>query len=439
MNCVDDSTVILNENIDGNNNSNSNNKSSERLFKFDKCFNMGSSQSQVFKEVSELVQSCMDGYRVCVFSYGQTGSGKTHTMTGDVDGNSDNHGIIPRSVLQVLESASVLRSMGWTVDVEASVVELYNEELRDLLASNTTSTNIDTKDKLKISFINEKVSVSGLVKEKYSNTGTAAGMLQLKTQLSRASRNRTTAATGMNNSSSRSHVLYMLDVHMVSPEGAKLIGGLRLVDLAGSERLNRTGTAADSKRLKETVNINKSLSCLADVFQALGKKNSHIPYRNSKLTMLLQDCLSGDGKALMFVNVSPTIASVLETLCSLRFAKQVSQIEFGKASRNISYTNTHSNSCHGSGAREESKLTIDTSSSNDSSNSSSTTTTTTSKDTTTTTRSTRTKRSNSNNNNSSSSSSSSGPSSAVKRSRAANSSSSSSSSNLNTSSSGSWR
>jgi hypothetical protein len=112
-------------------------------------------------------------------------------------------------------------------------------------------------------------------------------------------------------------------------------GGLRLCDLAGSERLDRTGTLNDSTRLKETVNINKSLSSLADVFIALANKAPHVPYRNSKLTTVLQDCLSGDGKALMFVNVSPTMASGHETLCSLRFASQVSQVELGKANKQI--------------------------------------------------------------------------------------------------------
>jgi kinesin family member C1 len=91
-----------------------------------------------------------------------------------------------------------------------------------------------------------------------------------------------------------------------------------MVDLAGSERLDRSGAASDKKLLKETQAINKSLSCLADVFTALGNKAAHIPFRNSKLTYLLQDCLSGDGKALMMVNCSPTAASVQETICSLR-------------------------------------------------------------------------------------------------------------------------
>jgi hypothetical protein len=100
----------------------------------------------------------------------------------------------------------------------------------------------------------------------------------------------------------------------------KLKGILHLVDLAGSERLERSGAGADKALLRETVNINKSLSSLADVFTALGNKQSHIPFRNSKLTFLMQDCLSGSGKALMFVNLSPTALSAPETLCSLRYA-----------------------------------------------------------------------------------------------------------------------
>ncbi|CAN0144752.1 unnamed protein product, partial [Ectocarpus sp. 4 AP-2014] len=112
-------------------------------------------------------------------------------------------------------------------------------------------------------------------------------------------------------------------------------GVLHLVDLAGSERLDRSGVGNDAQRLRETQAINKSLSCLADVFSALSAKASHVPFRNSKLTYLMQDCLSGDGKALMFVNLSPTAASANESVCSLRFANQVSQVHLGKASRQM--------------------------------------------------------------------------------------------------------
>tara|TARA_B110001452_G_C14895935_1_gene313151 strand:- start:77 stop:490 length:414 start_codon:yes stop_codon:yes gene_type:complete len=121
--------------------------------------------------------------------------------------------------------------------------------------------------------------------------------------------------------------------------GAIVNGTMNLCDLAGSERLDRSGAGTDAQRLKETQSINKSLSCLGDVFNALATGASHVPYRNSKLTYLLQDCLSGDGKALMFVNLSPTTASCGESVCSLRFAQRVNQVELGKATKHIQYSN----------------------------------------------------------------------------------------------------
>ena len=309
---------------------------SSQSFNFDHVFSMNSTQGDVYSNVEDLVQSALDGYRVCIFSYGQTGSGKTHTMTGD----SSDEGIIPRSVRQILSNAiDMQNNSGWKISLEASIVELYNEDVRDLLcSSSSTSTTIcsDKQDKLKISFANGRVNVSGLVYEEITLTDTDSGMDKLNKLLQDAAKSRTVACTGMNERSSRSHVLFMLDITCThSSNGCVMHGGLKLVDLAGSERLNRTGTLNDAVRLKETVNINKSLSSLSDVFTALASKASHIPYRNSKLTMLLQDCLSGDGKALMFVNVSPTVASSQETVCSLRFASQVSQVELGKARKNV--------------------------------------------------------------------------------------------------------
>jgi len=134
----------------------------------------------------------------------------------------------------------------------------------------------------------------------------------------------------------------------------KLKGQLNLVDLAGSERLARSGATGD--QAKETVAINKSLSSLADVFAALGRKASHIPYRNSKLTYLLQPCLSGDGKTLMMVNLSPTEASYQESLSTLRFAKQVNQCELGKASRSIKDDDGDDNMSVSSGISSASRL-----------------------------------------------------------------------------------
>lgn len=208
-------------------------------------------------------------------------------------------------------------------------VEIYNEDLRDLLVSSSIqgqATSDKDKVKLKVSNLQGYVTISGLTAVELDTHCKRGGMMQLEALLDKAAKSRMTACTAMNEHSSRSHALFMLDVVAKHTDGTTFLrGGLRLCDLAGSERLDRTGTGSDATRLKETVNINKSLSCLADVFVSLGNKAAHIPYRNSKLTMVLQDCLSGDGKALMFVNVSPTINSSQETLCSLRFASQVNQ------------------------------------------------------------------------------------------------------------------
>lgn len=207
-------------------------------------------------------------------------------------------------------------------------VEIYNEDLRDLLAAPSTGLSASEKEKekskLKISNLQGFVTIAGLTFVELNTEDLKGGLRQLEGLLDKAGRARMTASTAMNEHSSRSHALFMLDIGATHSDGVTFLrGGLRLCDLAGSERLDRTGTASDATRLKETVNINKSLSCLADVFVSLGNKAPHIPYRNSKLTMVLQDCLSGDGKALMFVNVSPTNNSSQETLCSLRFASQV--------------------------------------------------------------------------------------------------------------------
>jgi kinesin family protein C1 len=298
-----------------------------QVYNFDQAYKCDSTQDEVFHDVSDLVQSSLDGYKVCVFSYGQTGSGKTHTMSGDKQGKF--RGIIPRSVEQIIERVMCMREDGWEVVVNTSMLEIYNEELRDILGGGTPSTashNDKDKGKLKISNLQGFVTIAGLTAIELDTKDLDSGMNQLEMLLERASKSRMTASTAMNEHSSRSHALFMLDIEAKHPTNSTVLrGGLRLVDLAGSERLDRTGTSNDATRLKETVNINKSLSCLADVFVALGNKASHIPYRNSKLTMALQDCLSGDGKALMFVNVSPTQASSQETLCSLRFASQVSK------------------------------------------------------------------------------------------------------------------
>lgn len=305
----------------------------EHDFKFDKVFAPSSGQDMIFKEVADFVQSALDGYHVCLFSYGQTGSGKTHTMQGS--GNAAMRGIIPRAVELILEQAKAMRSQKWDFTLSASFLEIYNEELKDLLVSMKNSKPV----KLSIKRSREgKSFVDGLVEVPINTIDALTGMEQLEKVMSVAARSRSVACTKMNSQSSRSHSVFILHLRGVNSEsGAIVQGALNLCDLAGSERLDRSGAGADSQRLRETQAINKSLSCLGDVFNALAQRAAHVPYRNSKLTYLLQDCLSGDGKALMFVNLSPTVASSNESLCSLRFAQRVNQVELGKPTKNIQY------------------------------------------------------------------------------------------------------
>lgn len=233
-------------------------------------------------------------------------------------------GIIPRSVALILKEVNELRNEGWTYELEASFLEIYNESVRDLLCK--ASPDGEGGDNLDI-----KKDTHGNTRVEHLTRITVSSEQDVATLVSMANKRRATAKTDMNERSSRSHSVFTLYLTGSNKsQNTALSSSLNLVDLAGSERLSRTGTQTDSTRMKETQAINKSLSALADVFTALGAHQKHIPYRNSKLTYLLEPCFSGDGKTLMIVNLSPTLASAGESLCSLRFASQVSQCELGK-------------------------------------------------------------------------------------------------------------
>ncbi|KAI5780178.1 putative kinesin family protein [Peziza echinospora] len=290
-------------------------------FQFDRVFGPTCQNADVFEEISQLIQSALDGYNVCIFCYGQTGSGKTFTM-------SSKDGMIPRAVHQIYDTAKGLEDKGWQYVMEGSFVEVYNENINDLLGK------ADDLDKKKHEIRHDpkelKTTVTGLTSVVLDAPSRVEQLLRT------ADANRSVAATKANERSSRSHSVFMLKLTGYnSVTGEKSEGTLNLVDLAGSERLSHSQASGD--RLKETQSINKSLACLGDVIGALGsgKDGAHIPYRNSKLTYLLQYSLGGNSKTLMFVMVSPMQAHLSESLTSLKFATKVANTYIGTARKKI--------------------------------------------------------------------------------------------------------
>ena len=245
-----------------------------------------------------------------------------------MQGMRDNlRGIIPRAIEQVGQYKETLENDGWKYEMEVSMLEIYNENIRDLLRETEED---ELAHEIKVDKDGGR-SVTNLTLKPIDPTDVTA----IQKLMEQAAKFRSVGATGMNQTSSRSHSVFTLHLKAFHSElKQKLKGTLNLVDLAGSERLQRSGTTG--AMAKETAAINKSLSSLTDVFSALGKKAGHIPYRNSKLTYLLQPSFSGNGKTLMMVNLSPTEASFAESLSSLRFARQVNQCELGKAKKSVS-------------------------------------------------------------------------------------------------------
>ncbi|XP_024007327.1 kinesin-like protein KIN-14S [Eutrema salsugineum] len=290
--------------------------SSKKHFKFDHVFKPEDGQETVFAQTKPIVTSVLDGYNVCIFAYGQTGTGKTFTM----EGTPENRGVNYRTLEELFRS-SESRSRLMKFELSVSMLEVYNEKIRDLLVDNSNHPPKKLEVKQSAEGTQE---VPGLVEAQVFNTEEVWDLLK------RGYCVRSVGSTAANEQSSRSHCLLRVTV-----KGENLINGQRtrshlwLVDLAGSERVGKV--EVEGERLKESQFINKSLSALGDVISALASKTSHIPYRNSKLTHMLQNSLGGDCKTLMFVQISPSSTDQGETLCSLNFASRVRGIESGPA------------------------------------------------------------------------------------------------------------
>ncbi|CAL0312646.1 unnamed protein product [Lupinus luteus] len=297
-------------------------KESRKQFKFNKVFGQGSTQEEVFIDTQPLIRSVLDGYNVCIFAYGQTGSGKTYTMSGPSLSSNSDWGVNYRALHDLFHISQSRRS-SIIYEVCVQMVEIYNEQIRDLLSSNgsqkrlgiwnTTQPNGLAVPDASMHSVNSMTDVLELM-----NTGLT---------------NRATSATALNERSSRSHSVLSVHVRGADLKTNSLLRGcLHLVDLAGSERVDRSEATGD--RLKEAQHINKSLSALGDVIFALSQKSAHVPYRNSKLTQLLQSSLGGQAKTLMFVQLNPDVASYSETISTLKFAERVSGVELGAARSN---------------------------------------------------------------------------------------------------------
>ncbi|XP_051239427.1 uncharacterized protein LOC127353880 [Dicentrarchus labrax] len=290
-------------------------KGSRKKFQFDKVYSQSSTQEEVFAGTLPVITSCVDGYNVCILAYGQTGSGKTYTMMG----SKENPGVNIRSIRELLRICGEKEKVSYTLKI--SMLEIYNDSLKDLLTKSTGAA-------LDIRVQGKSVSVPGLTQIQVQ---TEADILNV---METGEKNRKIASTKMNTQSSRSHLVVALEVEGSDEvSGLTSRGTLTLCDLAGSERISKT--EAEGQRLVEAAAINKSLTALGQVFSALKCNALHVPFRNSKLTHLLQPCLSGDAKCCVFVNVSPDVNDTVETLSTLQFGSSIRQVALGKATKNI--------------------------------------------------------------------------------------------------------
>ncbi|KAK4749918.1 hypothetical protein SAY87_027367 [Trapa incisa] len=308
-------------------------KQLDRVFTFDKVFGPNAHQRDLYDQaVIPIVNEVLDGFNCTIFAYGQTGTGKTYTMEGEwkrVKSGSDGElpsgaGVIPRAVKQIFDT---LESQNDEYSVKVTFIELYNEEITDLLAPEELSKlPVDDKQKKQLPLMEDGkggVLIRGVEEEIVTSAS------EIFTLLERGSAKRRTAETLLNKQSSRSHSLFSITIHIkeATPEGEELIkcGKLNLVDLAGSENISRSG--AREGRAREAGEINKSLLTLGRVINALVEHLGHVPYRDSKLTRLLRDSLGGRTKTCIIATVSPAVHCLEETLSTLDYAHRAKNIK----------------------------------------------------------------------------------------------------------------
>uniref|UniRef100_A0A3Q4HBC6 Kinesin-like protein KIF21B n=1 Tax=Neolamprologus brichardi TaxID=32507 RepID=A0A3Q4HBC6_NEOBR len=323
----------------------------DKAFTYDFVFDVDSEQPHIYQNcVYKLIEGCFEGYNATVFAYGQTGSGKTYTMgTGfDVSLSPQEQGIIPRAVHQLFEGIQARRMRAQEAGtqppdfkVSAQFLELYNEEILDLFDGTRDPESRGRKSAIKI-----HEDASGSI----YTTGVTSRLVHSEDELLQCLKlgalSRTTASTQMNAQSSRSHAIFTIHLCQMrvcqqqmlnggvesgpisQPEYETLMAKFHFVDLAGSERLKRTGATGD--RAREGISINCGLLALGNVISALGdqtKKGGHVPYRDSKLTRLLQDSLGGNSRTVMIACVSPSDRDFMETLNTLKYANRARNIK----------------------------------------------------------------------------------------------------------------
>ncbi|XP_029901602.1 kinesin-like protein KIF21A isoform X3 [Myripristis murdjan] len=326
----------------------------DKAFTYDYVFDMDSQQEAIYSHCTEkLIEGCFEGYNATIFAYGQTGSGKTYTMgTGfDVSIGDDELGIIPRAVNHLFrgieERRQAASEQGRPVPefkINAQFLELYNEEVLDLFDS---ARDIEARKQRSNIKIHEDA--NGGIYTVGVTTRTVTSEAEMMQCLKLGALSRTTASTQMNVQSSRSHAIFTIHLCQVrvctpdnndnatdnrlanSPEMNEfetLTAKFHFVDLAGSERLKRTGATGD--RAKEGISINCGLLALGNVISALGdrsKRSTHVPYRDSKLTRLLQDSLGGNSQTVMIACISPSDRDFMETLNTLKYANRARNIK----------------------------------------------------------------------------------------------------------------